>query len=48
MNGRLGEVSNTKDFTCYKENGARVVDYLICKPHSMLLITDPYYKAGCL
>ncbi len=30
MNGRLGNVNNTWDFTCYKENGASVVDYLIC------------------
>ncbi len=40
MNGRLGNVNNTGDFTCYKENGASVVDYLICQPSCMHLITE--------
>ncbi len=40
MNGRLGNIQNTGDYTCYKENGASVVDYLICKPHCMHLIEE--------
>ncbi len=40
MNGRLGNVNNTGDFTCYKENGTSVVDYLICQPSCMHLITE--------
>ncbi len=40
MNGRLDDICNTSDFTCYKENGASVVDYLICKPESM----NSYHK----
>ena len=40
MNGRVGNVNNTGDYTCYKENGASVVDYLICKPQCMHLIKD--------
>ena len=40
MNGRIGNVNNTGDFTCYKENGASIVDYLICKPDSANMITD--------
>ena len=39
MNGRLGDIVNTKDFTCYKGNGASVVDYLLCKPHVMSSIS---------
>ncbi len=35
MNGRLYDVNNTGDFTCFKENGASIVDYLICKPHNI-------------
>ena len=40
MNGRLGDTKNTGDFTCYKENGASVVDYLLCKPKSMSIIKN--------
>jgi len=40
MNGRLGNVSNTQEFTCYKNNGASIVDYLICKPASVHYVTD--------
>ncbi len=40
MNGRLRNINNTGDFTCYKENGDSVVDYLICQPSCMHLITD--------
>ena len=40
MNGRLGNVQNTSDFTCYKGNGASVVDYLLCRPHSMSSISN--------
>ena len=40
VNGRLGKVENTGDFTCFKENGTSTVDYLICKPPSMNLIID--------
>ena len=34
LNGRLGEVTNTSDYTCYKSTGgASVVDYLLCQPN---------------
>ena len=35
VNGRVGDIVNTGSFTCYKDNGASVVDYIICKPQSM-------------
>ena len=40
MNGRLGDVENSKDFTCYKGNGASTVDYLLCRPQNMLSVTQ--------
>lgn len=40
MNGRLDNKENTKSFTCIKENGASVVDYIICQPESSCLIKD--------
>ncbi len=40
MNGRLRNVNNTGDFTCYKENGASEDDYLICQPSCMHLIKE--------
>ena len=40
MNGRIGKIENTGDFTCYKEKGASVVDYLMCKPNVMSCIRD--------
>ncbi len=40
MNGRLGDVPNTGDFTCYKGNGASLVDYLLGKPSSMSMVKE--------
>ncbi len=40
MNGRLNDICNTIDFMRYKENGASVADYLICKSESMNHITN--------
>ena len=40
MNGRLGNTSNTSEFTCFKHNGASIVDYLICKPSSITHVAD--------
>jgi exonuclease III len=40
MNGRLGNISNTCKYTCLKENGASVVDYVLCRPDSMPHIAD--------
>ena len=40
MNGRLGNKTNSEDFTCYKGNGASVVDYLLCRPDSIPSIDE--------
>ena len=37
-NGRVSDIINNKDFTCYKTVGASVVDYVLCKVESMSLI----------
>ena len=40
MNGRIGNVQNTSGFTCFKEKGASVIDYIICQPKNMQQIAD--------
>ena len=41
MNGRLGDINNTGDFTCYKSNGgASAVDYLLCSAQCAHNITN--------
>ena len=41
MNGRLGNVNNSGDYTCYKSNGgASTVDYLLCRPCNITNISN--------
>ena len=39
MNGRIGEDAVVGKYTCVKENGCSVVDYVLCRPDMM-----PYFN----
>ena len=40
LNGRVGNIQNTGDYTCLKENGSSTVDYVICKTNTINLIEE--------
>ncbi|KAL4233737.1 hypothetical protein ACF0H5_008417 [Mactra antiquata] len=42
MNGRIGDLNRSGNFTCVKESGCSVVDYVLCKPN-LLPFFESFY-----
>ena len=40
FNGKLFNVKNNSNFTCYTHNGQRVVDYLLSEQNNFYLLND--------